>query len=69
MIYQNTNVCVVKKTTMISFLLLQKSVYPYEHMVDWKKLNQTSFPEKKDFCGHLNMEDKTRKNKTHKKNL
>ena len=38
-------------------LLLQKGVYPYEYMDDWKKFNETLLPEKKDFYSHLNMED------------
>ena len=37
-------------------LLLQKGVYPYEKMDDWEKFNETSLPEKEDFCNHLNME-------------
>ena len=37
-------------------LLLQKDIYPYEHMDDWKNLNETSLPEKEDLYSHLNME-------------
>ena len=37
-------------------LLLRKGAYPYEYMDDWKKLNETSLPEKEDFYSHLNME-------------
>ena len=40
-------------------LLLRKTVYPYEYMDDWKKINETSLPEKDDFYSHLNMEDIT----------
>ena len=40
-------------------LLLQKGVYPYEHMNDWEKFNETSLPEKKCFYSHLNMGDIT----------
>ena len=40
-------------------LLLRKGVYPYEYWDDWKKLNETSLPEKEDFYSHLNMEDIT----------
>ena len=40
-------------------LLLQKGVYPYEYMDDWKKFNETLLPEKGDFYSHLNMEDIT----------
>ena len=28
-------------------LLLRRSVYPFEYMDDWEKLNETSLPEKK----------------------
>ena len=40
-------------------LLVQKGVYPYEYIDDWKKFNATSLPEKEDFYSHLNMEDIT----------
>ena len=40
-------------------LFLRKGVYPYEYMDDWEKFNETSLPEKEDFCSHLNMEDIT----------
>ena len=40
-------------------LLLQKGVYPYKYMDDWKKLTETSLLEKKDFYSHLDMEDIT----------
>ena len=35
-------------------LLLQKDVYSYEYMDDWKKFSETSLPEK-DFYSNLNM--------------
>ena len=38
-------------------LLLRKGVYLYEYIYDWEKFNETSLPEKEDFCSHLNMED------------
>ena len=38
-------------------LLLTKSVYPYEYMGEWKKLNETSLPEKGYIYSNLNMED------------
>ena len=38
-------------------LLLQKGVYPYKYMDDWKKFNETLLPEKDDFHSHLNLED------------
>ena len=31
----------------------------YEHMDDWEKFNETSFPEKEHFYSHLSMEDIT----------
>ena len=42
-------------------------VYPYEYMDDWEKFNQTSLPEKEDFDSHLNIEDITDADYTHKK--
>ena len=42
-------------------------VYPYECMDDWEKFNQTSLPEKEDFDSHLNIEDITDADYTHKK--
>ena len=41
-------------TTFI--LLLRKGVYPYEYMDDWDNFNETSLPDKKDFCSHVNTE-------------
>ena len=42
----------------IKFILfLQKAVYPYEYIDDWKKFSETSLPEKQDFYSYLNMED------------
>ena len=38
-------------------LLLGKGVYPYEHMDDWKKFNETLLPQKEDFYSNLSMED------------
>ena len=40
-------------------LLLRKDVYPYEFMVDWKRFNETTLPEKEEFYSNLNMEDIT----------
>ena len=37
-------------------LLLQKHVYPYEHMNDGEKFSETSLAEKESFCSHLNIE-------------
>ena len=39
--------------------MLEKGVYPYEYVDNWKKFNETSLPEKEDFYSHLNMEDDT----------
>ena len=38
-------------------LLLRKDVYPYEHVDNWEKFNETSLPNKEDFYSNLNMED------------
>ena len=40
-------------------LLFQKDVYPYKHMDDWEKFDETPILEKEDFCSHLNMDDIT----------
>ena len=40
-------------------LLLQKGVYSYEFLDDWKKICDTSLPEKEDFYIRLIMEDIT----------
>ena len=50
-------------------LLLQKSVYPYECMDDWKRFDETSLPEKEDFHCHLNMEDITDADYVHSKRV
>ena len=36
-------------------LLLRKGVYPDEYMDDWEKFNETTLPEKKEFCSNLNI--------------
>ena len=38
---------------------LRKSVYPYEYMNDWEKLNKTTLPDKEKFYSNLNIEDIT----------
>ena len=38
---------------------MRKRFYPFEHMDDWEKFNETLLPEKEDFYSHLNMEDIT----------
>ena len=50
-------------------LLLRKGVYPYEYMDNWEKFNETSLPEKGDFCSHLNLEDITDADITHSDTL
>ena len=37
-------------------LLLRNGVYPIEYMDGQEKFNQTTLPEKKEFCSNLNME-------------
>ena len=48
-------------------MLLQKGVYPYEYMDDWKKFNETSLPEKEDFYSHSNMKHITDADYVHAK--
>ena len=38
-------------------LLLQKGVYPYENMDNWKKFDETTLPPKEAFYSNLNLED------------
>ena len=38
-------------------LLLRKGVYPYEHMDNWERFNETSLPNKECFYSNLNMEN------------
>ena len=38
-------------------LLLQKSVYPYENMDNWEKLDETTLPPKDAFYSNLNLEN------------
>ena len=45
----------------------QKAVDPYKYMDDWKIFNETSLPEKEDFCSNLNMEDITDADDSHTK--
>ena len=37
--------------------MLQRDVYPYEHIDDREKFSETSFTVKEDFCSHLKMKD------------
>ena len=48
-------------------LLLRKIVYLYKYMDNCEKFNETSWPEKKDFYSHLNMEDITDSGYAHAK--
>ena len=50
-------------------MLLRKSVYPYENMDDWEKLNETSLPEKEELQSNLNMEDITYADYMHAKRV
>ena len=38
-------------------MLSRKGVYPYEFMDDWEECNETSLPEKEEFCCNLKMKD------------
>ena len=46
-------------------LLLRKGVYLYEYMDRWKKFNDESLPDKKDFYSELNNEDITDEDYAH----
>ena len=46
-------------------LLLRKVVYPFEYMDSWKKFNETSLPDKKDFYSELNKESITDEDNAH----
>ena len=48
---------------------MRKVVYPYEHIDDWGKFNETSLPEKDDFYSRLNMEDITDADYVHEKRV
>ena len=50
-------------------LLLQKCIYPYTYVDDWKKVSEKSFLEKEDFYSHLNMKDITDADYTHAKRV
>ena len=47
--------------------MLWKGVYLYQYMDDWEKFNETSLLQKEDFYIHLNMDDITDANYTHRK--
>ena len=40
-------------------MLSRKSVYPYEYMDEWGKMDETTLPEKEEFYSNVNMEDIT----------
>ena len=46
--YEHSNLDIIK-----TILLFWNSVYPYEYMDDWQKLNQTSLPQKEHFYSPL----------------
>ena len=48
---------------------MRKSVYLYEYMDDWEKFNETSQPEKGNFCSHLNKEDSADADYSHAKRV
>ena len=50
-------------------LFLRKDVYPYEYMDDCEKFNETTLPEKEEFCRNLNMEDITDADYIHAKRV
>ena len=39
------------------FCLLKNGFYAYEYMDNWKRFDETSLPDKKEFCSSPNMED------------
>ena len=47
------------------FILLRKSVFPYEYMNSWGKFNEIVLPLKKDFYSNLNLEDISDEDYTH----
>ena len=49
--------------------MLQKGVCPDEYMDDWKKLNESSLPEKEDLYSPLNMEGITQGDYAHAKRV
>ena len=50
-------------------MLLRKGVFPYEHMDDWEKFNETKLPEKEELSSNLNMEDITDADHMHGKGV
>ena len=60
-----------KILTMISIALFCcfEKVFTHINVDDWKKITETSLPEKEDFYSQLNMEDTTDEGYTHAKSL
>ena len=50
-------------------MLLRKSVYAYEYIDSWKRIDETSLPDKKEFYSSLNMEDITNAHHKHAKRV
>ena len=48
---------------------MQKGVYHFEYVDDWRKFNETSLPGKKIFYRHLSIEDITNANYAHAKRV
>ena len=48
---------------------MQKGVYHFEYVDDWRKFNETSLPGKKFFYRHLSIEDITNANYAHAKRV
>ena len=50
-------------------LFLQKGIYPYEYMDDWKKVNETLLSGKEAFYSNLNKKDVTDTDYAHGKRV
>ena len=50
-------------------MLLKKGLYPCEYMGDWEKFNETTLPEKEEFCSNSTMEDITDADYMHEKRV
>ena len=46
-------------------MLVRKSVYPYEQIDSWEKLDETALPPKKDFYSNSNLENISDEDYTH----
>ena len=49
--------------------MLPIGIYPYNYMDGWEKFNETSLPEKEDFCNDINMENITNADYMHPKRV